>query len=51
MTWNRFVAFGVLLAMSYVWIRWRGEEGLAGTAMGLVAFVAVLWLVLRLAGN
>jgi hypothetical protein len=51
MTWNRFVAVGVLVAMSYLWIRWRGEDGFAGTAIGLGAFVAVLWLVLRMAGN
>jgi hypothetical protein len=48
MSWSRFVAFVVFLAMSWVWMQWRRGRGLAGTAVGMIGFLAAMWLVLRL---
>ena len=51
MSWSRFVAYAVFVVIGFVWTQWRRGRGRLGTVIGMVAFVAVLWIVLRLTGN
>ena len=45
--WSHFVAYVLFLAASFAWVQARRGRGRAMTAIGMVGFLVVFWVVLR----
>lgn len=47
MDWRHFVAYVLFIVAAFGWIEFRRGRHRAGTILGMLGFVVVLWLMIR----
>jgi hypothetical protein len=50
MRWERFVAYGLFVVVSFIWVQSRRSSGRTVTIIGVIGFFAVFWFGLKFAG-
>jgi hypothetical protein len=51
MTWERFVAYGLFVVLSWIWIQTQRPRGRLIMVGGIIGLFVVFWLGLRFAGR